>query len=72
MSNDNHTAEATAIAASIERYTLLFQEQVEKAGGWPRKFVFPEPTDDAEREALRLLVAEIERETGVRPRIINS
>jgi hypothetical protein len=53
------------IAQHIERYGALFAQQVERAGGWPKKFTFPEPETDAEREAFRLFAEEVEQTTGV-------
>lgn len=53
-----------AIARHIEHYGKLFAEQVERAGGWPAQFTFPEPASDAACEALRLFVEEVELTTG--------
>ncbi len=52
------------IARHIQRYGMLLAQQVEQAGGWPKKFKFPEPVTEAEREALRLFVREVEETTG--------
>jgi hypothetical protein len=64
MSDDD-----TEIARHIERYGLMVAQQVEQAGGWPATFKFPEPVTDAEREALRLFVLEVEQTTGVRVKL---
>lgn len=50
--------------AYIERCTDCLKEQVERAGGWPVSFVFPEPENDDEREGLRLFIAELRKATG--------
>jgi hypothetical protein len=52
------------ISSFICQYANSFAEQVEKVGGWPVSFTFPEPQDDNEREAFRLFIAEVERATG--------
>jgi hypothetical protein len=54
------------IAQHIERYGALFAQQVERAGGWPEKFSFPEPADEAQREALRLFTATLGDMTGTK------
>lgn len=53
------------IAAHLERLSLSLADQAQQAGGWPKSFVFPEPADDTEREALRLFVRELEQATGI-------
>jgi hypothetical protein len=53
------------IAGHITCYGALFAEQVKRAGGWPKKFTFPEPTSDTQREAFRLFAEEVEQTTGV-------
>jgi hypothetical protein len=58
-------ADDEAVARHIEGYGLLLVQQVEKAGGRPEKFRFPEPATEAEREALRLFVQAVEATTGV-------
>jgi hypothetical protein len=65
-------ADDEAVARHIEGYGLLLAQQVEKAGGWPKKFHFPEPATDAEREALRLFTQEVEATTGVVVKITHS
>jgi len=67
MTNDDfrHDEElGKAISKQIGIYTALFQQQVERAGGWPAKFIFPDPANDIEREALRLFVEEVKKTTG--------
>jgi len=49
--NQNDEEVATAIANRIQLYTGLLQAQVQQAGGWPAKLVFPEPSSEIEREA---------------------
>jgi hypothetical protein len=61
-----------AVARHIEGYGLLLAQQVEKAGGWPEKFRFPEPTTDAERQALRLFMKEVEATTGAAIKITHT
>lgn len=53
------------IAAHLRQLSLCLVQQVEQAGGWPDRLTFPAPADDAEREALRLFITELEQETGV-------
>jgi hypothetical protein len=65
-------AEDEAIARHIAGYGLMLAQQVEKAGGWPKKFRFPEPVTDAEREALRLFMQEVEATTGVATKVTHA
>ncbi|PZR93929.1 MAG: hypothetical protein DLM68_00360 [Hyphomicrobiales bacterium] len=58
------TADDEKIAGYIQRLTALLQQQIDPAKGWPASFVLPEPQNDAERTALSLFLAEVERETG--------
>lgn len=62
------TEDEQKTAAYIERLTAMLQEQVKAANGWPASFVFPEPEDHVEREALGLFVELVEQETGARPK----
>lgn len=50
-------------AAFIARCTLALAQQVQGGATW--KIKLPEPTDDVEREALRLFLAEIEAAIGI-------
>ena len=52
------------IAGYLRRLVALFQRQLATTDGWPTSYVFPTPRDDDERGALRLFVAELERELG--------
>ena len=52
------------IPAHIKRLEALLVEQIHAAKGWPVCFVFPTPQDDIEQVALRLFLAEVEKETG--------
>jgi hypothetical protein len=53
-----------SVAKAVQRYTALLQEEVTKAGGWPKKLRLPEPATLAEREALALFLASLEEQTG--------
>jgi hypothetical protein len=63
MTNDE------AIAARIEEYTALFDQQIEQAGDWSATFVFPQPTTLIEHRALRLFLEEVEIGTGLKPQV---
>lgn len=49
------------ISSFICQYADSLVEQVEKAGGCPVCFNFPEPQNSAAREAFRVFTAEVER-----------
>jgi hypothetical protein len=59
----------TAIAEHIALYGKLMAEQVERVGGWPATFTFPEPASESERQALRLFIQEVKQTTGADVRL---
>jgi hypothetical protein len=50
-------------AAYIRRCTAALENQVSGPGNW--KLALPEPTNEAERMGLKLILAEVEKALGI-------
>ena len=61
-----------AVASQVAAYAKLFEAQVEVTHSWPEKFHFPEPSNDIEREAMRVFIYEVERKMRTRVQIVHS
>jgi hypothetical protein len=55
-----------AIDEIFGQYALALVQQVEKAGGWPVCFDFPQPRNSAEQAAFSRFVALFEESTGIK------
>ena len=61
-----------AVTDQILGYVKLFAAQVEVSHTWPRKFHFPEPSNDVERVAMRYFIDELERKMNTRIELVHS
>ena len=61
-----------AVINQIAAYAKLFEAQVEVTHAWPEKFHFPEPSNDIEREAMRIFIYGLERKMKMRVQIVHS
>jgi hypothetical protein len=66
---DEHFSEA--VASQIVAYIKLFEAQVEVIHAWPEKFHFPEPSNEIEREAMRVFINEVERKMNTHIQIVH-
>jgi hypothetical protein len=53
-----------AIERHIERYFSLLQSQLDRSEEWPKRLMFPQPQDGAERQAFERFLLKL-RDAGI-------
>ena len=72
MSTPSKKEFGDAVVRQFDAYAKLFQAQVEVTQEPPRRFHFPEPANEVERTAMRLLIEMVEEKSKTPVQIVHS